>query len=318
MKAIRALLFLPLCFASFDRPPPTNPRPVVGVLSLPYRQVGQPDKAYIPYTYVRWVESGGARVVPLKVDQPDSQLEDLFWQLNGILFIGGDEPFFNPDGSYSRYAEVGCKFVDLAKEAKDKGIYFPIWGTCLGHELIYICENKGLKNTTLSDVVGEPPYIQSHDFGQEAYNSRMFGSFGAMHAISILHNEKASWFNHHFAVEPSTYLHSHSLSSTFNVLSTALDRQGTRFISFSEGKDYPIYTTQAHLERNTWEFSTSNEIPHSTGAVYATNYLAHFFVDEARRNSNSFASEAALSPWLIYNICPTYYQNGFMTEVYVF
>mmetsp|Transcript_32783 Transcript_32783/g.57050 ORF Transcript_32783/g.57050 Transcript_32783/m.57050 type:complete len:318 (+) Transcript_32783:2299-3252(+) len=317
MKAFTFLLLaFSCCYAYIDRPPPTNPRPVIGVLSLPYRQTGQPDKDYIPFTYVRFVESGGARVVPLRVSMPDATLEQLFWSLNGVLFIGGDEPFFNDDGSYSRYAQVGCRFVELAKQAKTKGIYYPIWGTCLGHELIHICENNG-SSSTLSDVKGEPPYIQRHDFHQEAYTSKMFGGFGAMYAMSILHNEKASWFNHHFAVEPKTYQASNSLSSSFVILATAKDREGTEYVSFAESKDYPIYTTQAHPERNTWEFSTSNEIPHSSGAVYSTNYLAHFFVDEARRNTNAFPSEDALKPWLIYNVCPNYLA-GFSTEVYIF
>jgi gamma-glutamyl hydrolase len=121
-------------------------------------------------------------VVPLKITQSDEELEDLFWKLNGLFFIGGAEPFFNPDGSLSRYAQVGCCFVELAKQAYDKGIYYPIWGTCLGHELIFMCVNNGL-NSTLSDVHGEPPYDKNHNFTQAAYTSRMFGEFGSMHVM---------------------------------------------------------------------------------------------------------------------------------------
>jgi gamma-glutamyl hydrolase len=309
------LVVIPYCFAELYRPPPNNLRPVVGVLSLPQHSLQ--DKNYIPHTYVRFVESGGARVVPLKISQSDAQLEELFWKLNGILFIGGDEPFFNPDGSLSRYAQVGCRFVELAKQAYGRGIYYPIWGTCLGHELIFICENNGL-NSTLSDVQGEPPYVQSHNFTQEVYTSRMFGEFGSIHAMNILKNEKATWLNHHFAVEPFTVRPNADLSSFFNVLATTRDHHGTEIISFAEAKNYPIYTTQAHPERNPVEFSTaSTEVPHSPGAVFMTSYLSQFFVDEARRNMNRFASEEELRPWLVYNLCPVYL-DGMMTQVYSF
>ena len=45
--------------------------------------------SYIAEAYVRWVESHGARVVPIIYDQPVQQAYDLMDHLNGILFPGG-------------------------------------------------------------------------------------------------------------------------------------------------------------------------------------------------------------------------------------
>ena len=46
--------------------------------------------------------------------------------LNGVLFCGGncddDEQYFN----------FGKAIFEKAKQMNDKGIYFPLWGTCLG------------------------------------------------------------------------------------------------------------------------------------------------------------------------------------------
>ena len=38
----------------------------------------------------------------------------------------------------SSYARTGAKLYDLAIAANDNGDHFPIWGTCLGFELLSV------------------------------------------------------------------------------------------------------------------------------------------------------------------------------------
>lgn len=49
-----------------------------------------------------------------------------------ILFPGGSSWFYNKYG----YAEAGYTIYQIAKEMNDRGEYFPLWGTCLGFELL--------------------------------------------------------------------------------------------------------------------------------------------------------------------------------------
>jgi len=41
--------------------------------------------------------------------------------------------------------KAGAYLIDLAIEANDAGDYFPVWGTCLGYELMLIAITKDPK-----------------------------------------------------------------------------------------------------------------------------------------------------------------------------
>jgi gamma-glutamyl hydrolase len=52
-----------------------NDRPIIGILSQP----GDPAPegySYIAASYVKWVESAGARVIPIEFDLTDSEIEE--------------------------------------------------------------------------------------------------------------------------------------------------------------------------------------------------------------------------------------------------
>ena len=124
---------------------PTNLRPVIGVVSEPLEHHAEAHSfktnatSYIAASYVKFLEASGARVVPLRFDSPRDQLAATLSGLNGVLYPGGgaslaaDSPFFQ-----------GAQFIwEHAIKANQAGHVFPVWGTCLGFELI--------------GVVGVPP-----------------------------------------------------------------------------------------------------------------------------------------------------------------
>lgn len=49
-----------------------------------------------------------------------------------VLFPGGATWFNQTDG----YADAGRYIYDIASAMNDNGIHMPIWGTCLGFELL--------------------------------------------------------------------------------------------------------------------------------------------------------------------------------------
>lgn len=49
-----------------------------------------------------------------------------------VLFPGGGASFTASDG----YAAAAQIIYDIAKQMNDEGDYFPIWGTCLGFQLL--------------------------------------------------------------------------------------------------------------------------------------------------------------------------------------
>lgn len=46
-------------------------------------------------------------------------------------------PIYSPD-----YSAKGCYLYDLVKKANNQGKFYPLWGTCLGFQLLHICANN--------------------------------------------------------------------------------------------------------------------------------------------------------------------------------
>ena len=76
-----------------------NERPIIGILS---QDLSSEDRAsldnstytsYISASYVKFVESGGARVVPILINQPDDYYQMIFRSTNGLLIPGGAQDF---------------------------------------------------------------------------------------------------------------------------------------------------------------------------------------------------------------------------------
>lgn len=136
-----------------------NEAPIIGVLSqeISYYLEGKYPgeyESFIAASYVKFVEGGGARVIPIWINKTEEYYIEIMSRINGVLFPGGATWFDQSDG----YADAGMYIYKNAKRLNDAGDYFPIWGTCLGFELLtYLdadrrehrldceSENQGLK-----------------------------------------------------------------------------------------------------------------------------------------------------------------------------
>lgn len=272
----------------------TNDRPIIGVLAQDLRSPKPNQIAYIAASYVKFLESAGARVVPVMINRTLEEYKTLFNSINGILYPGGAASIFS--SGYQRAAEI---FYELAIEANKQGDYFPVWGTCLGFEqLTYLTSGKNTLSRTNTTGVA-----LALNFTEEAKGSRMFKDFPA-ELMEDLASEPLTENSHKWSVSMSTYNETEELRNFYKVLSTNTDGK-VEFVSTVEAFDYPIYGTQWHPEKNAFEWARPY-IPHTPSAVRTTFYMAQFFVSEARKNFHSFESEEGESKALIYNYNPIY------------
>lgn len=141
----------------------------------------------------------------------------------------------------SPYVIAARKLFDMAVASNDAGDPFPIWGTCLGHQLLQILATNISRNDLLveTDSVGHPANL---DFTEAAAKSRMFGG-----APKELLEKLASadyniaLENHMYGVPPAFYGKWPELARWYNVLSTTKDRNGLEYISTIEGVKYPFF-----------------------------------------------------------------------------
>ncbi|XP_061569368.1 gamma-glutamyl hydrolase [Cololabis saira] len=293
-KLCFSLLYISLSFNLFCCSADRNDRPIIGVLAQEVFSPKPNESAYIAASYVKFLESAGARVVPVMIKQTLEEYKTLFNSINGILFPGGGASIISSE--YQRAAEA---FYELGIEANKNGDYFPMWGTCLGFEqLTYLTSGKFLLTHTNTSGVVLPL-----DFTKDVNDSRMFKGFPG-ELMAALSTEKITENSHQWSLTTSDYNTNAELTRFYKVLSTNTDGN-VEFVSTVEAYDYPIYGTQWHPEKNAFEW-TRPYIAHSPAAVKTTFYMAQFFVSEARKNFHRFESKEEESKVLIYNYNPVY------------
>jgi gamma-glutamyl hydrolase len=275
--------------------------------------------SFFPASYVKFLESGGARVVPIPYDLPADDLAALLRKLNGALFTGGAAAFFGPAPAHAptAYALTAQRIYAEVEAAAAAGETWPLWGTCLGHELVGVLA-AGLDYATspLSSGFDSENLTAAVAWAPSAAASRLWGpvpDVRAAFAGLIAYNAHTSGFT------PADFAGDARLSAAFSSLGTSVDRAGRAFVASMEGKSLPIYTTQWHPEKAMYEWNGAaqyNDINHSTLAVSASSHPAAFFVDQARANNRSFASADEENDALIYNFAPVFAPKVGLSNLY--
>jgi len=288
----------------FERPIQTY-RPIVAVLSqelsrsLRTAYQNENYTSYIGAAYVKYVEMAGARVVPVLIDQDDDYYKMIFKKTNGLLIPGGAANIL--DSGYQRAAQ---KLWELSINAQENsGDYYPIWGTCLGFELIAYFTNDYVDVRT---SCWSQNRALSLNFTDGFENTRIMTQMPPV-VKDILETENVTINFHRYCVSPETLKTSESMSEFWTIISTNHDDNGTEFVSLFESKKYPIWGSQFHPEKNQFEWALKyDEIPHEQPAIDISLYFANFFVQQCRKNGHRFEDRTDEEEHLIYNYKPTY------------
>ena len=289
-----------------------NNRPIIGILAqstkgTPVEKLGT---SYIDAAYVKYIESSGARVVPIKTSLNEEEVINIFKSVNGVLFPGGDVSVTDSD-----YARIGNVIYKQAITAFCQNDYFPLWGICLGFELLATMVSGS--SSVLSHSNSENLLLPLN-FTPEYRKSRLFADISPELAQYI--STAPTTLNlHQNCVSTETFKANKQLKNFFNVLSTNNDRNGKQFVSTMEGTKYPFYSTQWHPEKNSFEWSTALNIPHYPMSVKVTQYMSNFFVNQTRYSRHKFKSSREEQAQLIYNY-PTVYTGNISNweQTYIF
>lgn len=280
-----------------------NDQPVIGILSqeLSYSMTqnygDEGYDSYIAASYVKFVEGAGARVVPIWINQPAEYYANIMSNLNGVLLPGGATWFNQSNG----YADAGRHIYDIAVQYNENGDYFPVWGTCLGFELLTYLAANGAEHRAHCSSNSQPLPL---NFKDDFRSSRMFAD-APNDVIDILSNEPVTANFHQFCVTEAN-LTAYGLEQDWRVMSVDRDWNGMEFISTIEHKTYPFYGIQFHPEKNIYEWVQNKNISHTANAVRAAQFFADFFIEESRKSDHQFASETTLEKHVIYNYQPTF------------
>lgn len=281
-----------------------NERPIVGILaqaishSLEDVFADMNFTSYIGAAYVKFMESSGARVVPVLINQTDEYYEMIFNSTNGLLIPGGAVSLTD-----SGYARAGKKLFEMAKTAWDeKQDPFPIWGTCLGFELLALLAADGQPNLAACNSSDQALPLSVTDEWWESYISLA----ASPEIFDILTAEPVTVNFHRWCLTPENFSAFH-MHDFWKLLATGHDWQDLEFVAIMEARNYPIWASQFHPEKNAYEWTRKySNIPHFPAAIKSAAFFADFFVQQARRSSHHFESRELEEEHLIYSHTPFY------------
>lgn len=211
-----------------------NNRPIIGVLAQHFHPDNPfpptiPGDSYISASYVKYLESAGARVVPIEINQDPEVIKKLLSSVNGVLFPGGDA--YVMDSPYQKNAKLVYEYAIHEKDMN--GNTFPVWGTCLGFQQLH-CLVAGtdsvLSNSSKTwDVTKSLPDL---DRTGRMTRDMPYDLFQA----AIL--EPLGYHAHRNCVSVDAYMNNEKLKNFFKILSTNEDSDGKGFVSTVEGKTF--------------------------------------------------------------------------------
>ncbi|KAK9204257.1 hypothetical protein WN943_014515 [Citrus x changshan-huyou] len=293
--------------------PSLNYRPVIGILSHPGdgasgRLSNATNASYIAASYVKFVESGGARVIPLIFNEPEEILFEKLELVNGILYPGG----WAKNGLYYDIVE---KIFKKILEKNDAGDHFPVYAICLGFELLSMIVSEDRNILETFDGANQASTLQF------VKNINIEGTLFQRFPPELLKKLSTDCLvmqNHHYGISPERMQANQELAKFFKILTTSMDEYNKVYVSTVQAYNYPVTAFQWHPEKNAFEWGPK-AIPHTEDAIRVTQQAANFFISEARKSSNRPPARKVLDN-LIYNYSPTYCGKagkGY-DEVYIF
>jgi gamma-glutamyl hydrolase len=268
----------------------TNTNATSSSQQQPPPQQQPPQQHYIAASYVKWLEAGGARSIPIPYDADPALLDELWTQMHALFLPGGDA-VMPPAVPY-----LLDKIRDSNTNAQH---YFPVWGTCLGFE--YLIQYVSSKTADDDDDEHQSPdnnsALQSGfdatNISLPLENVRQQAIYADPDIYETVRTCAVTMNNHHQGIEPQHFMDHTSLTAVWNITSTNHDRTGRPFVSTVEPLDpdrFPVWGVQYHPEKNAFEYATYpgttipyEAIDHSEPAVAFSMYMARFVVDLARR-----------------------------------
>jgi len=280
-------------------------KPVIGILSTPsdFHNIYDPKEfSYIKGSYAEFLEAADATPIGIPWDLPERDLINVLDSINGILFTGGDASLWefdvdSNDTVFSNFTKRTAFILNYAIHLNDKGIHFPVYGICQGHEVIAM----GLAGRPhVIDHFVHPGQLDTVEITAEGFKSRMFRNM-PHHLAEFIKGRRSMFYNHRYGFNSSLHDEHDVINSFFRVTAKAVDDNGKEFIAAMEAKDYPIYTVQYHPERVLSEWKNKSHFDHPDESAQAVLVQAMFFVSEARKNMQGFKAAESLERFLLSN-----------------
>ena len=309
LYSLLALFFL----ATLASSQTTYNTPIIGIMTIPsdYQQYPVENWSYLVGAYVKYLQQAGAQVVAIPYDSTQEELMFYLDRLNGVLFTGGSAALVN--GTTGELTQFGASLnfvVQYVMHANQNGHYYPLWGTCMGFQAIAGLIAKTF-NILTRDCEGCHGVNKNNVWNTE-YQNRLYSQI-PQDLYDKMTYANLTVFVHHNMYHPEVFENTYPLNVTLKATTYSYDVEGKKYVSSYESPSMPIYGTQYHPEKNAFEWRSDYAINHGYDAIRLSQYLANFFVNETRKNTNIFPQN---EKYLIDNLHDVVLPNDTYTNLY--
>nr|DAD48180.1 TPA_asm: hypothetical protein HUJ06_018117 [Nelumbo nucifera] len=241
-------------------------RPVIGILTHPAHGASNGPNAsnasLITASYVKFVESAGARVIPLIYNEPPEILAEKLSLVNGVLLPGGW-------AKTGLFYEIVEKVFKHALEKNDSGDHFPVFAICLSFELLTMIISKDVNILERFNALNQASTLQFTE--NSIIEGTVFQRFSP-ELLKKLTTDCIVMENHQYGISLERFQKNPSLSSFFRILTTSKDRDGKVYVSTVKSHNYPVSAFQWHPEVTVILIFTCTSIPlYCTCLIYDFN-----------------------------------------------
>lgn len=293
-------------------------QPTIGIVTLPltlYMRRRHPGASgSIPSSYKKWVEQTGSRAVVIPHFASKKILRKLVGQVNGLMFIGGGvRLYYSFDDMPTRVMKKLAYIYRLGlKQNTKNGGNFPIWGTCLGFEVILSAESKFTAKFTKVNSVNVLKQIQ---FMDENYRGSYFEKAFRPEVKQYLQTHASSYYHHHNGMRVKDFIANKNLNRSFKVIAY-YRKNGMRFVSAIQHRRYPIAGTQFHPEKLLFEHKKKVNVHLTQYSSMASQEMSRILFEPTLRNMNMFDNQVVLNRYLMENFVsvrpPSCYESIFL------
>jgi len=214
---------------------------MIGVIALP--KINSLHESNIQYAkkYVKWIESSGAKALIIPYDISLPELLSVLKSIQGIVLIGGaiENKKLYSHQQYITYVTTLYRAYTTIKTYNDQGRYFPIWGTCLGFEMLLLFQ----QHKQLHHLFNSMKHHEKNGIFTLQLKPSRFKSFFPDEIIQLMKTTPCVTHHHTYGFDIVPH-------DSITIVSTE-----SNFINMIEFKKYPFYGCQFHPERHFDTFS---------------------------------------------------------------
>jgi gamma-glutamyl hydrolase len=281
--------------------------PIYGILTQPFTDA--PEKAdefgafpdagdlqqalngsFILQSHVKFLEAGGARVVPVGYKYNKNQLSNTLDQLNG-LYIPGDSPAVLQN---ERYLATVREAVQWAQNHNvEGGSHFPLVAVGYGYMALLM---TAIKSKETIKALSEDDVFVSKELNLRLAPQDTYFFDGLTLNDTETQLDGVTFYNELvFNVPLKNFLQESVLSQVFVPIATFHQERANQedeFVAMVEGAHFPFFATAFAVEKFQFnnDLSIESEIDHCSKAIKLAQRFANLFVDEARLSGNTYHS----------------------------